>query len=372
MKVVGLDMDQKRDRFLDFQKAILIFCVVWTHCATSFEAGIITWKDNYLNVTVTTFQMPLFILISGYLFFYSIQRNKPGVIILKKILEVALPAAIWNLLSFFVSLISSGDAISFDLAFIKSCIISILGGLWYLWAYFLCSMVVCFVNMAAKNEWIRIGLLLFVVIVSHFVPANTWYFGFMFPFFLLGYYCNYLMQKFPDIQKGKMRYVVYFLILAYPLFWLLYKPEYSMYITGVLFDYTNVRYELYAYLIRFLAGLSGCAAVYMGSKWMYHFLCRKNLMRNWLCRIGECSLAIYILQGYMIDVIYALAEQYGIGAFMVRNLAFLNFVVSPISACILIAFSLLIHGALNCIPIVKDVIFGISLRKPKIRESTNN
>lgn len=60
-------MEQRRNSFLDFQKAILIFCVVWTHCATSLEAGIITWKDNYLNVTVTTFQMPLFILIGAFM-----------------------------------------------------------------------------------------------------------------------------------------------------------------------------------------------------------------------------------------------------------------------------------------------------------------
>ncbi len=361
-------MEQKRNSFLDFQKAILIFCVVWTHCATSFEGGIITWNDNYLNVTITTFQMPLFILISGYLFFHSIQRNKPKVIILKKILEVALPASIWNFITFCISLIFLENGIAFNLTLVKSCILSVLGGLWYLWAYFLCSVVVCLVNMIIKNEWIRMVALLLVLVLSHFVPANTWYFGFMFPFFLLGYYCNYLMQKFPNIQKGKIRYVGYLLMISYPLLRFLYKPEYSMYITGVLFDRGNAAYTLYAYLIRFLAGLSGCALVYMASKLLYNLLCKKGLMKTWLCRVGEYSMAIYILHGYMIDIIYAICEKYNIGTFMVNNLELLNFVIAPITACVLIAISILIYRILKYIPIVKDIVFGVSLKKLKQRK----
>jgi len=184
------------------------------------------------------------------------------------------------------------------------------------------------------------------------------------------------MQKYPDIQKGAIRYFVYFLILIYPILRFLYRPEYSMYITGVLFDSGNAGYTLYAYLIRFLAGLSGCAAVYTGSKWFYHFLCGKKLMKNFLCRIGEYSMAIYILHGYMIDAIYVMAERYGIGTFMVRNLELLNFVVAPISASILIAFSILIYRILTFIPVVKDVIFGVSIGKlnrlSKLTKSPNN
>ena len=142
-----------------------------------------------------------------------------------------------------------------------------------------------------------------------------------------------------------------------------------MYITGVLFDCGNVGYTLYAYLIRFLAGLSGCAAVYVGSKWLYHFLCRKNLMKKRLCYIGECSMAIYILHGYMIDVIYAMAGEFGVSTFMVRHLTLLNFVVAPISAGILIAFSIFIYRVLTHIPLVKDIMFGISLNKLKCRNA---
>lgn len=362
-------MEQKRNSFLDFQKAILIFCVVWTHCATSFEAGVITWKDNYLNVTITTFQMPLFILISGYLLFYSFQRNKPGVIILKKILEVVVPAAIWNLFSFGVSLLLSGEPVSFNIELIKSGILAIIGGLWYLWVYLLCSVVVCIVNMIAKNEWIRFGILFLVLIASHFAPVNTWYFGFMFPFFLLGYYCNYFLQKNPKIAKGSVRYLVYSLMILYPLFRFLYKPEYSMYITGVSFDCGNAGYTLYAYLIRFLAGLSGCALIYTCSKWVYNFLCRKNMMKTRICRVGEYSMAIYILHSIMIDVIYVMAKRYNVGTFMSDNLELLNFLIAPLCACLLIAISVLIYLILKRIPVIRDVAFGVSIKKLKFQKN---
>lgn len=357
--------EHQRNRLLDFQKAILIFCVVWTHCATSFEAGVIEWKDNYLNVTMTTFQMPLFILISGYLLFYSFQRNKPGVIIVKKILEVAFPAAIWNLGAFCVSLMLAGETVVFNLALIKSVIIAILGGLWYLWVYFFCAVTVCIVNIIAKKEWMRIGIFFLIEIVSHFVHMNTWYFGFMFPFFMLGYYCNYFIQKYPNIPKGKMRYIMYILILLYPLLRLLYKPEYSMYITGVLFDTQNAAYTLYAYFIRFVTGISGCAAVYWGSKAIYHLLNRKNVQLDWLCHLGKHSMAIYIMHMYMIDFIYAISERYNIGTFMSANLPLLNFVIGPISACTLIAACVWIRFALGYVPIIKDCIFGVSIKTLK-------
>ena len=356
--------EQNRNGFLDFQKAILIFCVVWTHCATSFEAGVILWKDNYLNVTVTTFQMQLFILISGYLFYSSLQKYGVTVNVLKKTLEIAFPAVLWNFGAFVVSRLANGEALAFDFATLRAAAAAALGSLWYLWVLYFITVIVCIASKL-KKEYLKIIFFVIIEAISHFVPVNTYYFGAMFPFFLIGYYCNYLMKKYPDIEKGRIRHFIYALAIMYPVLRLLYRPEYSMYIAGVLFDTSNAAYLAYAYFIRFICALSGCAAVWTVCRLVFSYLRnRKAHSINWLCKVGKYTMPIYIMHMYMIDGIYALSAKLGIGAWLSDNLFLLNFVISPVAAVLLICISIAIYRLLTATPVLKYA-FGIPLKRLK-------
>lgn len=85
-------MEKNRAQFIDIAKGIAIFLVIWMHCIQylhheSFE--------NNLYAAVYSFHMPLFLIISGYLFYPSISRPTIGVI-KKRAIRLLLPNMLWG------------------------------------------------------------------------------------------------------------------------------------------------------------------------------------------------------------------------------------------------------------------------------------
>lgn len=78
---------KKRSEILDIAKGLGIFFVVWSHAKGPFT--------QYMY----QFHMPLFFLISGYLFN---EKNRPAEFIIKKIKSLYIPFVFWNI--FFVFL----------------------------------------------------------------------------------------------------------------------------------------------------------------------------------------------------------------------------------------------------------------------------
>ncbi len=83
-----------RDSSLDITKGILIFLVVWGHAIQfgfgyNYEEVGCYWKDNVFK-GIYSFHMPLFMAISGYLFYYS--NKKPfKEVILSKFKSIGIP-----------------------------------------------------------------------------------------------------------------------------------------------------------------------------------------------------------------------------------------------------------------------------------------
>lgn len=78
----------ERNNYFDFLKFSLIFIVIWGHCIQALRSTDMSWEDNYFTVFTATFQMPLFILISGYFFSKSSKRQTYPTIALKKLRSV--------------------------------------------------------------------------------------------------------------------------------------------------------------------------------------------------------------------------------------------------------------------------------------------
>lgn len=70
---------QSRDKFLDLIKGVTIILVVAGHCiqsgcGTQYSSSNLYW-ENYLFKFIYGFHMPLFAMISGYLFYYSVKKE---------------------------------------------------------------------------------------------------------------------------------------------------------------------------------------------------------------------------------------------------------------------------------------------------------
>lgn len=70
---------KKRDVSLDIAKGILIFLVVWGHSIQfgfGYEYGeSYQCLDDYIFRAICSFHMPLFMAISGYLYYYSNRKS---------------------------------------------------------------------------------------------------------------------------------------------------------------------------------------------------------------------------------------------------------------------------------------------------------
>lgn len=65
---------EKRNHNIDIIKGIAIYCVLWGHCIQCM-AGDVDFFNIKAITFIYSFHMPLFALISGYLFFRTSQKR---------------------------------------------------------------------------------------------------------------------------------------------------------------------------------------------------------------------------------------------------------------------------------------------------------
>lgn len=65
--------NSSRKEWPDYLKGILMFGVVWGHLITTFPDG----SPNHISIhwIIRTFDMPLFMLLSGYFLSFSIKKH---------------------------------------------------------------------------------------------------------------------------------------------------------------------------------------------------------------------------------------------------------------------------------------------------------
>ena len=91
-----------RNKYIDFLKGILIILVVLGHSFQNSKS----YEDLIIRV-IYSFHMPAFMLISGYLFHRSYEKNK-GIMIKKQIKHIGIPIIIWTALHAIPMTIISG------------------------------------------------------------------------------------------------------------------------------------------------------------------------------------------------------------------------------------------------------------------------
>ena len=188
-------MGKKRNDYIDIVKGIAIVLVVIGHCIQFGSGKAYFLEGDYFSNPVFkfiySFHMPLFMLVSGYLFYYSINRDVWS-IIKSKFIGIILPLISWHTLYQFICIIN-GDHISFRVFFL-----SYFHTLWFLRALFYSCLLILFVNRLFKDNIIAY-VIIFVAMLfipDYRLPAI---FVFTIPYFYLGY----LFNKTKGIQIGR-------------------------------------------------------------------------------------------------------------------------------------------------------------------------
>lgn len=321
------------------------------------------WTDNYFTVFICTFQMPFFILISGYFFSKDIEHKTAFTVAKEKLKGVLIPILIWNTIFYIpISMLSLWQGWQSSDEIIHGFIPYLFEGLWYLWAYLLISLLMCIVCCFAKKESVRLFGYIGILIITHAGLGGFCHLDFMFPFFLLGYCIEKIEKKLSARMKTS---IVLALALVFPVMVYLFRPEYSMYILGRAFDLSMGLIYIKAYAIRFLAGVTGSAFVGAVLYFLWHKVRRLTIV-DYMLELGRWTMALYILHTLLISYFMRwLIDGMGIHAFFETYIHLTNFVISPI--IVVVTFEVC-KWIINLIKktVLSNFIFGIkkhSLKK---------
>lgn len=131
-----------RNGYLDFVKGIAIILVALGHsvqCGSgeAFRGGALFYEDSLFRF-IYAFHMPLFMLVSGYVFCWSLGRRSFRETARKQFRSLVVPCVCWTLLYQALLLQKAGGR--FDLEWLSGLPTLLLRGNWFLWAVFWSSM----------------------------------------------------------------------------------------------------------------------------------------------------------------------------------------------------------------------------------------
>lgn len=345
----------------DVIKAFLIVCVLYGHSVSMLnELRGVSWKDSPLNVFLTSFEMPLFILISGYFLGASLKKQQYKKALNRRILTVAVPLIIWegsvSFYRFVIYTLENGFAFKPLAKILYSWMFP--NKLWFLMAYLICSVIVIMVEWLCsliRNQ--RAGQIIGIVsysainIVLHFVTfsmANT---QFMFAFFVIGF----ILFKYDLLSNRRINITILIAAVAFFALYPFYRAENAFY--GLLtFSITQIGYQLPVFLHRFVLSLCGCALFYVIFKW----ICKKadgSAVLRAVGALGERTMEVYILSMFIQEPFRDLTGRLFPGTHWITDLT-APLLFGPMFFVVLLAACLLADWILSKIPTVHRLLFG--------------
>lgn len=290
---------QSRDVVIDVIKAFAIFSVIVGHnIQYGFSDELLksgAYFDNIVFKFIYSYHMPLFMLISGYLFGKTIDRGWK-VNLKKKINALLIPLLVWgvlHLLKFVFWQIEIGD-FSFKRAVWYYFDITT-RQLWFLWAILWCSIIVLIVHDFFKDN---IFIYIIGFVASFWIPDgyNLELYKFMYPYFIIGYFYN--VRKLNRFILPRCN-IINLLLLGIFFGLLLRYYSYDSYIYTSGHSVLNKMFvsQMSINIYRYLIGLVGSCFVILLS---YLLVARKKIKTTIMSYVGRETFGIYVLEGVVV------------------------------------------------------------------------
>ena len=336
-------VEKNRNRYLDFVKGILILFVLWGHCIQYGTVGEGQFFENPLFKFIYSFHMPLFMLISGYLFYYSAKKRSLKELVFSRAYSFGIPLFVWGclprLLSYIIAFANKKQQINL-LSILKAVYHIFMGftSIWFLWSVLVISVIMAFAEKSkTRDKSTQAIIILFGVIFILLLPGSENNL-FMYPYFILGYYLhssNFLKWK-------KVLWMRVICIALFAIMLCFYSKECYIYTTGLWItnpNVFNVR-QLGIDMFRYVIGVVGAISMLILSEKVCNSGVLSKRIKEYIVKIGMISLQIYILQRYIVEsigkrVVLYLVEQKGIDQFC-DNMVIFNCFVTPIATVFLV------------------------------------
>ena len=295
---------KERSQYLDIVKGFAIILVVFGHCLQfgTFLYANDKYFENNLYQFIYSFHMPLFTLISGYLFYGSISRHSTKYNFRTRFTNLLIPILAWNTIH--AVLINAKGIIAKQNIPWLDILSSYFTSTWFLWAIFWCSLVMLAINKLCKDN---IVVYLVVIAVSILLPNdyNISNYVYMLPYFVIGYLWNKhhnkaAIESFTLSKKTILQSIVILFFVALIPF---YQKEDFIYTSGTCIieaGHKVVLNQLFIDMYRFAIGLFGALSALIALKLASPYL--GNISTTILSNLGRKSIGIYIISTTFINL----------------------------------------------------------------------
>lgn len=292
---------EKRNRTISIVKGIGIILVVLGHCIQCGSGSLYyngAFYEDFVHKAICSFHMPLFVLVSGYLFWNTSNKYPVSAIIKKRVTNLLLPAFTWKTIDwtilFFTKHYTSIQTWLFDYikAFIK--------GYWFIWAIIFCTVITCIIKVLFKDYWL---VFILSIVLCPFIPqfVNSSVILFVYPFFVAGYLFNkYRLKTVTEIIRTHKKYILCLLIVLWGLLLTQYRRETYIYTSGInVLVSDSIMHQLVVDVYRWITALFGSVSCIL---FVSTVLDQKNqggadknnMLEIILSYLGDNSLVIYL------------------------------------------------------------------------------
>jgi fucose 4-O-acetylase-like acetyltransferase len=338
-----METTNDRERLPDILRGFDIILVVLGHCiqdgsGVDFSANALYFSDKLYQL-IYSFHMPLFMILSGYLAWGSVNKANDRAarrsLLKRRAQSLLIPIFLWTGIDYVRILVTNyinGSPQPEAIVFVY--FYNALNNLWFLWAVWWCFLIVYLVHYFMKDNWavyVIIFLAMFVIPDGLGLGA----YKYMLPYFVFSYYSHDFAKKHKPIFP--------ILVIIYIGLFSLYNEESFIYLTGYKLIGKDVVHQLYLDIYRMVIGFVGSGVVIM----LWKFITQHTQYEfKLLQQLGKASMGIYILSGYII-------------VFAVQKLEFIeerSYFVNIIETVAVLAISALMVEVLGRIPYIRKIV----------------
>lgn len=335
---------KERNGYLDFVKGFAIFLVIFGHAlqygsGDSFLTQELYWDDPLMKA-IYSVHMPLFAAVSGYFYWFGLNRRGPIKAAWNKIQQFLPVCIVWGTI-LWIAHGAAGKGWGLK-TLIRLCITDY----WFLWTIMIASVVVSFVQWTAQERRVMRVMLYEAACAVAFLTPDTYWFNahkFMLGYFVMGFFygkygCSWLQKPVAMLVS----------VAA----WCAMIPFYTrvayIYLSGfTLMGKENWLKQLGIDIYRFAVGAAGVVMLLCLLKKLYEKM-RIGWFFGAIRKVGERSLSIYILSTYIFtDLLPYLTQN-----------AEVNYLLTLLESVVMLAFCCAVGSLLQRSKMAARLLLG--------------
>lgn len=329
-----MDISSYKRDYINILRGLAIFLMLWGHSIQHASNGYFDFYEDDVFKFIYSFHMPLFMMVSGYLFRGTCKKMDLLELLKHKTRALFHPLVMCTIINYYITtgvscVIRGGYSDLFNGGWLEN-----IKSLWFLWSVLAFSISLGVAVKITSIRWLQILLVLigwFAAAIFPGADGNIY----LYPYFVFGYYLANYEFKF----EKRILIVGLISLLVFAILLMNFHKEHYIYISGIIGNGYAFKEHLMINLLRWAVGFAGCISCIVISSAIYQRVHNK-LLANPVLR-GVENLGIYSLEVYALSVSLLSAYLPSISRLILINIlridlveykAIYDFVITPLIA----------------------------------------